>query len=217
MPSETRILVADDHPIVRAGIRQVVEAEADLRVVAEAADGVEALARIRASRPDIAVVDLAMPSLDGLGVLRAVRDEGNPVRVIVLTVHADPELYDAALAAGAAAYVLKDAALVEIVQAIRAVARGLHFTSPAVTTHLVRRGAKGTGKSAPPELSVLTPAERRVLKLVAEGKTSKEIADALGIHYRTVENHRTNICQKLSLTGSHALVRYALKRLSDLG
>lgn len=212
MPTEHRIVLADDHPIVRSGLRQAIEnGDPTLKVVAEADDGRAALALVERHRPRIAVLDIDMPGLDGLDVARRVREKNLAVEIIFLTIHRDEDLLDEAIDLGVKGYILKDSALYDIIAGIKAVLAGESYTSPAMTTYLLgrrrRTSALAEGKRA---TQSLTPTERRVLSLVAEYKTTKEIADELSVSPRTVETHRTNICQKLDLHGNHALIKFAL-------
>jgi DNA-binding NarL/FixJ family response regulator len=205
-------LIADDHPIFRKGLSQVVAAEPDLRVAAEADNGVTALRIIRELRPHVALVDLEMPQLDGLGVARAVRDQNFPVQVIFLTMHNDEDAVNDALEAGISGYVLKDSAVDDVVASIRSVVAGRPYLSPGISSHLVGRWRKTEQLArSQPAVTALTPAERRIIQLIAEYKTSKEIADLLCVSPRTVENHRANISSKLELRGSHALIRFAVE------
>jgi DNA-binding NarL/FixJ family response regulator len=214
---EIHIVIADDHPIVRQGLRQVIDAAPGLRVVAEAEDGQVALARIQTHRPDIAVLDIDMPKVDGFAVARAIRDQQLGAAVIFLTIHREEDFFNEALDIGAQGYVLKDSAIVDIVTSIRAVTSGHHYTSPAMTSSLIsRRQRAATFRRQKPTLDDLTPTERRILHLIADYKTSKEIADELSISYRTVETHRTNICSKLEIHGSHGLMKFALTHKSEL-
>lgn len=215
MAKPLRILLADDHPIVRQGLRQIIEADGALSVIAEANDGNEALASIRQHRPDVAVLDIDMPMLDGFGVARALKD--TPVAIVILTMHSEAELFEAALDLGIKGYVLKDSAVTDIVQAIKSVAAGRAYLSPALSDHLLDRREKRAafGKSTP-GLAALSPMERQVLALIADDLSSKEIAARLSISSRTVESHRANICKKLDLHGTLALVRFALTHKSQL-
>lgn len=220
MAAEIQVLIADDHPIVRQGLRQAIEADAHIKVVAEVGDGATALERIQSLPPQIAVLDIDMPQMDGLAVARLIRERQLPVAVIFLTVHREEAFFTEALEVGAKGYVLKDSAITDIVTCIRAVANGQHFTSPAMTSYLItwsgraRREADSSGHTPSP--SDLTPTERRVLSLIAEYKTSKEIAEELFISHRTVQTHRTNICQKLGIQGNHALMKFALTHKDQL-
>jgi DNA-binding NarL/FixJ family response regulator len=214
---EIRVLIADDHPIFRVGLAKVISRDPRLRVVAEAEDGDDAVARMAETRPDVAVLDLDMPGRDGFAVVRAAREARLPVKVIILTSHKNEELFRSALDLGVAGYVLKEGAVVEIVNAVRAVAAGRNYFSPEVSTYLLNRANRASDLAERrPTIKDLTPTERRVLKLVAEEKTSKEIADVLGVSIRTVEHHRSHICEKLDLHGFNALVRFAITHKSEL-
>jgi len=215
--TEIRIVVADDHPIVRQGLRQSLEAERGLKVVAEATDGQTALDQIKSLTPQVAVLDIDMPGLDGFSVLRALRAEKIEVEVVFLTIHRDEDFLNEAINLGAKGYVLKDSALTDIVTCVKLVASGQHYVSPALTGLLLNRQQRTASLSQrKPELKDLSPTERRVLKLIAEYKTSREIADQLFISHRTVETHRTNICNKLEIHGNHALMKFALAYKSEL-
>lgn len=217
MANEIRIVLADDHPIVRRGLRLTIESDPQLRVVAEANDGHEALAHIQAHQPDIAVLDIDMPNLDGFGVVRELQKARLTTEVVFLTLHSEEDLFNEAMDQGAKGYILKESAVTEIVNGIRAVAAGQHYVTPSLTVHLLNRRRRArTLVEQLPGLSDLTPTERRVLRLVAQYKSSKDIAAELFIHYRTVENHRTSICQKLGLSGHNVLLKFALQYKSEL-
>jgi DNA-binding NarL/FixJ family response regulator len=206
--NEVRILIADDHALLRQGLRQVIEAVAGLKIVAEAENGRMALEHAKAVRPQIAILDVDMPELDGFASARLLRELEPPVEIIFLTVHREPDLLNAALDLGAKGYVLKDSAVSDIVTAIKAVSAGQYYTSPGMTSYLVnRRNPPPLDKSG---INSLTATERSILTLIAEYKTSKQIAAELFISHRTVQTHRTNICQKLQLEGNHALMKFAL-------
>jgi DNA-binding NarL/FixJ family response regulator len=211
------VVIADDHPIFRTGLRQILDADAALRIVAEAGDGDEALAAIASAQPDVAVLDIDMPGPDGLAVSRALRDQRSPTRVILLTLHTDAWFLNAALDAGAQGYVPKESAVTEIIGAIKSVHRGQEYISPVLSRVLIdrNRGAEALVQDMP-ALDRLTATEMKVLKLVAEIQTTKEIAGALGISPRTVEHHRTSIATKLDLHGAHVLTRFAVKHQSSL-
>ncbi len=215
MAKPLRVLLADDHPIVRQGLRQIIEADPALSVIAEANDGNEALAAIRKHKPDVAVLDIDMPKLDGFGVARALK--GMQVAIVILTMHKEAELFEVALDLGIKGYVLKDSAITDIVQAIKSVAAGHAYLSSSLSDHLLDRRQKreAFGKSTP-GLSALSSMERRVLGLIAEDLSSKEIGAQLSLSPRTVETHRANICRKLDLHGTLALLRFALLHRSEL-
>lgn len=216
MTKEIRILIADDHPLMRQGLRQVIELESGLIVAAEAGDGNEALRMIREIAPHVAILDINMPEMDGLSVARQVRNEQLKIEIIFLTIHSEEEFLREALDTGAKGYVIKNGAVAEIVLAIRAVAAGQHYASPAVTSYLINRSRSSAPSGQKGSVNDLTPTERRVLKLLSEYKTSREIAEGLFISYRTVQTHRGNICQKLGIQGNHALMKFALAHKSEL-
>ena len=217
MESKVRILIAEDHPLSRAGLRQVIEAQPQYDIVGEAGDGEKALEVIRQSRPDIAILDIGMPKMDGLAVARAIQAEALEVRVIFLTMYREETLFNKALEVGAMGYVLKESATADIIHCINAVASGNNYTSPALTTYLVKQKRSPTERHAPRSgIETLTPTEHRILSMLAECKTSKEIAAGLFISPRTVDHHRANICEKLNIHGSHALIKYALDNKESL-
>jgi DNA-binding NarL/FixJ family response regulator len=203
-----RIVLADDHPIFRRGLRQILDLEPDLRVLAECEDGTTAAAAIESLRPDVAVLDVDMPGMDGFAVVRSLRERGDRTAIVFLTMHGREDLVQEALGLGVDGYVVKEGAAVDVVQAIRAVKDGRPFISSRLSASLLKTRSTAAPASAV-DLRKLTPAERRVLRRIAEFKSSKEIADELGISHRTVENHRTNIARKLELVGTHALSRFA--------
>lgn len=213
--TETKVLIADDHEIFRRGLLDALKGEPSLKVVGEAGDGEQALRLAVELRPDVAVLDIKMPKADGLEVARRLKEAGSPVEVIILTMYDDPETFGAALERGVKGYVLKDSAATEIIGAIRSVLAGRHYFSPAVSGLLVSRAAeRDRFLREHPGLKELTPAEWRVLRLVAERKTSEEIADLVGVSFRTVENQRTAISNKLSLKGSNSLLMFAIENRS---
>lgn len=217
MNREIRIVIADDHPIFRRGLRMVVESDPLLKVVAEADDGESALARVVELRPDVAVLDINMPPPDGLAVARRLREERSAAAVVFLTMHRDEALLDTALDLGVKGFVVKDGAAGEIVGCVKAVATGQSFYSPTLTGLLLtRRSPSGTPDVQSPSVNDLTASERRVLSLVAEALTNKEIAERMFISVRTVEHHRANICAKLGLTGRNSLLAFALTHKAEL-
>jgi len=203
-----RVLIADDHGIVRSGLRKLLESEDGIEVVAEAGDGREARDRAIAERPDLAILDVKMPGMGGLEATRAIRESAPEVSVLMLSMHDEDRYLFEALKAGASGYVLKRAADRELIDAIRAVERGEPFLTPEAQRALIRDvldGGEGRGEE-------LTPREEEVVKLVAEAHTNKEIADILGLAEKTAENHRSNAMRKLGMRDRVELVRYAIRR-----
>ena len=216
MSQEVRIVIADDHPIVRKGLREVIQEESGFKVVGEAADGEAGLAQIETLRPAIAVLDLRMPKLDGFAVAEEVRKRQLKSEIIFLTMHDEVDLLHRAMSLGKG-YILKESALVEIVGGIRTVLGGRPFVSPSMTASLLeRRTQVDEFEQAIPGLSNLTASERRILKMVAAGKQTKEIAGELHIHPRTVDTHRASICHKLQLNGANSLLRFGLENKAKL-
>jgi DNA-binding NarL/FixJ family response regulator len=214
---ELRILIADDHPIFRKGLRQVIETEAHLKVVAEADDGAMALQQIRQLQPDIAILDIHMPNMSGFELARTVEEQGIEIGVIFLTMHKAEDMFNAAMDIGVKGYVLKDSAVTDIVGSIKAVMDGQPFISPQLSSYLLNRSTRAAAlRQHRPRLNELTPTEWRVLRMLAEYKTSRQIADELCIHPRTVDNHRANICTKLELRGSHALLKFVIEHKSEI-
>lgn len=215
MSNEITVLIADDHPIFRKGLREILEVEPSLRLIGEAEDGVSALEMLRALRPQVAVLDVDMPQLDGISVARAVQQEKLATAIVLLTMHRHEHFFNAALDLGVRGYVLKDSAVSDVVAAIHAASTGQRFVTPLLTDFLLNRYQAQADKP-PTGLHALTDAERRILKLIAQYKSSQEIADELFISVRTVDAHRANIASKLDLKGARALLRFALEHQSQL-
>ena len=218
MKQEIRLIIADDHPLMRQGLRQVIELEPNLNIVGEAGNGSEAFSMIEELMPDVAILDVNMPHRDGFEVVRSLTAKQNPAAIIFLTIHSEEQMFHAALDLGAKGYVLKDSAIDDIVTAITEVAAGRAFTSLPMTSYFQRRQNYNhvLDKQQQLGLSQLTPTESRILKRLAEYKTSKEIAAELSVSPRTIETHRARICQKLNLQGAHALMKFAVQYKSIL-
>ena len=208
----TRIVLADDHPVVRQGLRSALAAEADFEVVGEAADGLAVAGVCEALRPDVLVLDLMMPGLGGLDVARDVRKRVPGTAVVVLSMHANEAYVTEALRNGAAGYVLKDASVHELVKAIRTVAAGGRYLGSPLSEQAVETWLAKASAAATDLYATLSPRESDVFHLAAEGGTSGAIGQRLSISPRTVETHRANILRKLGLRGQTELVRYAIRR-----
>jgi DNA-binding NarL/FixJ family response regulator len=207
----TRILLADDHAVVRRGLRLVLDAEPDLEVVAEAGDGAEAIERGLAGEVDLAVLDVSMPRQTGIQAARELSRRRPDLRLLMLSMHDNEQYFFESLKAGASGYVLKSAADRDLVEACRATMRGEPFLYPAAVTALIRDHLEKGGDGDTPK-EILTPRELEVLKLIAEAHSSKEIAGMLVISLKTVERHRANILEKLGMRDRVELTRYAIRR-----
>jgi DNA-binding NarL/FixJ family response regulator len=217
MTTRTSVVIADDHPLFRKGLREAIEEDASLEVIGEASDGETALAIIEQRKPDVAVLDIDMPALKGFQVARAVQDKGLHVAVIILTIYQEEDMFNAAIDSGARGYILKESAIVDVLKAIKTVTMGEYFFSPAIAGYLVKRSQRVKDLlKKKPALESLTSTERRVLQLVASDKTSKEIASELNVSPRTVETHRANIATKLGIHGTNSLLKFALQNRSAL-
>ena len=216
MLREVKILIADDHPIFRSGLKSVIERENGFRVVAEADSGAAALELIEKHQPEVAVLDLDMPEKDGFQVARELQNSRSPVSVVILTMHKDEMHFNQAIDLGVRGYLIKDSAAAEVVGCIKSVASGREYFSPSLSSFLLNRVRRVSPLTHRAGIGDLTPTERRILYFLAQLKTSREIADALGISPRTVENHRARICSKLELQGSHALTKFALQNKDEL-
>jgi DNA-binding NarL/FixJ family response regulator len=209
--AKTRILLADDHALVRRGVRLILDSEPDLQVVAEAGDGAEAIAKARSQEIDLAILDVAMPRLTGLQAARELSRLRPELRILILTMYDNEQYFFEALKAGAAGYVLKSVADLDLVEACRAAMRGEPFLYPGAITALIRNYLDRARQGGNAPDNVLTPREEEVLKLVAEGHSSKQIADTLVISVKTVERHRANMLQKLGMRDRLELTRYAIR------
>jgi DNA-binding NarL/FixJ family response regulator len=212
-----RVVIVDDHPLFRQGLRQLIGSDAQFELVAEADNGTAAKRLILDRDPDLAVLDVNLPDMTGLDVAESVRASGGRARFVVLTMLKDEQAFNKAMNIGIDGYVLKENAGSEIINCLISVAAGRAYVSPSLTSFLLRRGNRAEALAAhQPGLSDLTTAEKRILKRIAEKKTSREIAAELRVSPRTVETHRTNICTKLSLKGSNSLLQFALENREAL-
>jgi len=210
MKNEVTLLLVDDHPLLRHGLRDVIGRKPHFKIIGEASDGAEAIQQMTALKPQVVILDIDMPRLNGLETIKAIRELPLPVKVVILTMYNEDDMFNAAMDLGAKAYVLKENAANDIVTALEKVERGETFVSASMLEAGTRRGDRVRelllGK---PQVEALTPAERRILKLIGEDFTSKEIADRLKLSVRTVDNHRQHICNKLKLHGTHSLLKFA--------
>ncbi len=209
MANKIRALLADDHAIFRAGVRLLLEMEPDIEVVGEALNGAEAVALAESLRPNIVLMDVAMPETNGLEATRQIKTRFPEIQVLVLTMHRSDEYFFEMLKAGASGYVLKAAEPGELISALRTVARGEVFLYPTVAKQLLQDYLSRMNEPGLSELGSLTPREKEILCLLAEGYSNKEIAEKLVVSPSTVHSHRTNVMRKLNLSSPHDLVQYA--------
>jgi DNA-binding NarL/FixJ family response regulator len=214
---DVTIVIAEDHPFFRDGLRRALEADQGLHVVAEASDGRTAFDQIRSLKPDVAILDIGLPEIDGCALARKIRQAGLRVEIIFLTICDDEEMFEEALRSDVKGYLLKDCTASEIVRCIKAVRAGQIYASPAMATYLAGKARRVEQFSqAVPGLRLLTPHERAILARIAQDKTSKEIARELGIAPKTVDAHRLNICRKLEIHGNHVLSRFAAQHKEQI-
>ena len=212
MNRELYLLIVDDHPVFRRGLREIIEERPEFKIVGEASDGDTGIRLVDECKPDIVLLDVDMPQSNGLVMARALNRSHSSARVIFLTMYRDEEIFNAAMDLGVKAYVLKDNAADDILKALEKVAGGGTFISESLFEMGKKRSERVQSLLlSKPQIDELTPAERRILKLIAEDRTSKEIADLLQISVKTVDNHRLNICQKLNIHGSHSLLKFAFE------
>lgn len=208
-----RIVLADDHTIIRSGLRLLLDQQADFKVVAEASDGREAVDQISKLHPEVAVLDIGMPQLNGIEATRQIATEEPETKVVILSMHSDEGYVLRALKAGARAYILKNSAEADLIRAVRTVAEGKSFFSPVISKMLLEDYVRQIrDKHVEDSYDLLTPREREVLQLLAEGRTNKEVANLLHLSVYTVDAHRGNILQKLNLHGVPEMILYAVRK-----
>ena len=217
MTDKIKVFIADDHPIFRSGLRQLIALELNMEVSGEAKDGAEAIERLLHAQADVALLDIDMPKAGGFEVLTALREKGLALHFIFLTMHKDEKFLNAALDLGVKGFLVKDSAAEEVIDCINAVVNGQEFISPQLTAFLLKRLHQAQERPAQAsQLDQLTPTERKVLRLIAEYKTNKEIAAELFMGVRTVEQHRLNISEKFDLKGRHALMKFAAENVAGM-
>lgn len=217
MDKKITIIIADDHPLFREGLKQIIGYEKKFEIIGEAGNGEKALELIREKKPDIAILDVSMPGKTGLEVLKELNKSNDPVRVIFLTMHKEEYLFNEAMDLGIKGYVLKESAAEDISNCLALVASDDYAISPLISNYLIRRLKNiDRDKNNKPTINDLTKSERKILKMISENMKTKDIADELNISTKTVENHRTNISHKLNLNGTLSLVIFALKNKTIL-
>jgi two-component system, NarL family, response regulator NreC len=210
---KTRILLADDHKLMRSGLKALIEQQPDLAVVGEADDGRQAVALAVSLKPDLLVMDIGMPNLNGIEAARQITQANPATAIVILSMHSDESYVLRALKAGAKGYLLKDSAESDLIRAVHAVAGGKSFFSPAVSKVLLDDYVRKLQRSGAEDIyDLLTPREREILQLIAEGKSNKDVANLLNLSVYTVETHRSNIMEKLNLRGIPELILYAVRK-----
>ncbi|SRR5579862_2981880 len=210
MKQEVTVLIVDDHPLLRHGLCDVITKNQRFKIVGEASDGEEALRKVTVLKPEIVILDIDMPRLNGLETIRAIQELGLLTKVVILTMYREEEMFNAAMDLGAKAYVLKENAPNEIVAALEKVEQGETFLSASLLKAGQRRSDRVRDLLlSKPQIEALTPSERRILKLIGDDFTSKQIAERLNLSVRTVDKHRQHICDKLNLHGTHSLLKFA--------
>ena len=211
------IVIADDHPLFSEGVRQALSSDPGLNIVAVASDGDQALQLLKEYSPDVAVLDMSMPKMTGLSVAKAYKKQDGKTEIIFLTMFDDEEILNEAMDIGVKGYILKESASIDIVNAVHAVADGQYYISPRMTGKIIARKEKQNEFSKKnPGLEKLTDSERNILRLIADSKTSKEIAEELFLSQKTIDNYRFKISEKLNLSGSYSLLKFALENKSNL-
>lgn len=205
------VIIADDHPIFRNGVREILSEIKNLQLLGEAKDGAEAYSLILAHRPDLAILDLEMPLLSGLDVCTKVLSEKNQTRFIVLTMHKEKHFFKSAMEAGVQGYLLKDNAIQDLIQCVEAVCAGKIYVSPEIEHFLNEHTAQHQSAAVQQAKTLLSPTEKIILKLISEGKSSADVAGMLFISVNTVDNHRANIARKLQLEGKNSLMKFAMQ------
>ena len=209
--NKIKIIIADDHPMMRSGVKSVLLKDQQIEILAEANDGKEAYDFILKFNPDVALIDVEMPKMNGLEIARQINSEKINTKIIFLTMYKDEDMFNEAMDAGAFGYVLKENAVEDVLESVKIVSEGKHYISPMISGYLVSRlNRQNDLTSKTPSINDLTKSERTILKFISQDKTSQQIADKLHISHKTVENHRNNISKKLNLSGTHSLVKFAI-------
>jgi DNA-binding NarL/FixJ family response regulator len=217
MNNNIKIIIADDHPMMRSGVKSVLITDPQIEIIAEAKDGEEAYNLIKKYLPDVALLDVEMPKITGLEIARRVAADNIKTKIIFLTMYKEEDMFNEAMDSGAYGYVLKENAVEDVLESVKTVAENRYYISPNISGYLVKRlNTRKNFATQQPSINDLTKSERTILKLISQDKTTQQIADELHISYKTVENHRNNISKKLNLSGTHSLVKFAIKNRSLL-
>lgn len=212
-----RITIADDHPIFRKGLKQMLGDDENIIIVGESDNGIDALKQIKELKPDIALLDIEMPGMTGIETLREIRKLKEVPKIVFLTVYADEDIYDEGVELGISGYVLKDSAVSDIIECINHVHDGKYYISPSVADFLFNKKKKNKREEEEKKLSeILTKTELYVLKLISESRTTREISGIMDISFKTAENHRTNISAKLGLKGANSLLKFAIENREQI-
>ena len=210
------VVLADDHPILLKGLCEMIEEECCFEIVGTASDGEQALLLIEKHHPDIAVLDIDMPKFTGLDIAEKLSGKNIKTKIVFLTMHNKESIFNKAMNLGAYGFLMKDSALVEIIDALFAAADGKKFISKSLTDLLITRTSNQPVNNPLTKIAALTPTEQKIIKLISQNKSTKEIADELSISKRTVETHRSNICNKLELSGTNSLLKFAIENKDSL-
>jgi DNA-binding NarL/FixJ family response regulator len=217
MADNITVLIADDHLIFRQGLVNLLKNEKSIEIIGESGDGIEAFEMIKDLKPHVAIVDISMPGMDGLEIVQCARAEKLPVKFVILTMYREEKYFNKAMDDGVLGYLLKDNAILDLIACIKSVFNGKYYVSSLISEYMIHRKDRLTAtQNQYSSLEGLTLTERKILKLIAENKTSNEIAEELFISIRTVQNHRAHICVKLNLKGFHKLLQFALENKSCL-
>jgi len=215
MNNKIKIIIADDHPMMRSGVKSVLLTDPKIEIISEAKDGEEAYNLIKKYLPDVALLDVEMPKLTGLEIARRVAVENIKTKIVFLTMSKEEDMFNEAMDSGAYGYVLKENAVEDVLESVKTVSENRYYISPNISGYLVKRlNTRKDFASQQPSINDLTKSERAILKLISQDRTTLQIADELHISYKTVENHRNNISKKLNLSGTHSLVKFAIRNRS---
>jgi len=212
MEKVKKILIVDDHPLFRKGIKSVLAEDPDVKVIGEAGNSEEAMKLIEKETVDIVILDLQMPGMSGIELSKMIKSRYKNISIILLTMHKDERIFNNSLEYGLEAYILKENAVEEVLKAVHVVADGNLYLSPSMSEYMVQRSMKQKKLADEnPGIKILTEKEKEILNMISQNKTTKEIAEVLFVSYKTIENHRANICKKLNITGCNALLKFIIE------